>query len=620
MASMNWLIPPRRVRAGRGTYHCKGQVDLAAPRSADAFALSLLAEDLKAHGLEAKVLPGVAQDAAVRIVRRACPDGPESYRLRIDDSGVEILAGDDAGAYYGVATLRDLLACHGTALPRLVIDDKPDFTRRGIYLDCSRGRVPKISTLKTFIERLGCWKVNELQLYIENTFRFRRHPAIGKGFSPFSAKDLLTLQDHARKHHVRFVGSLASFGHMEKILMLPEYRHLGELEGYRRDIPAFEDWSGGTTLSPADPGSIRLLEELYEEFLPLFDARDFNICGDETWELGMGRTKCRADRMGVGRVYLDFLKKIHSLCGKHGKRMNAWADIVLKHPELLSDLPEDVVMLNWAYSPGHKLIARTKEITQAGLETVVCPGTNGWQSHGCRLAMGMDNIEQFAAEGRKQSCAGMLNTDWGDFGHRNLQAVSLHNLAFGAAAAWNGQGLRQEGFTQRFCRHVLRRDSRDLASAITALGAMDRDIGLGGGNLRYWTHLVPLAEHMPPGRKRFEHLDDADLRKLAAHRRRLEALAWPDPKGEADPFLATTFEEFAAATAMDTLALRRLAAAAKLRRGQSIPAGEVKDLAEQTRRTASQFAAAWRRGNRPSRLRDVQACFRRDLKEYDTLL
>ncbi|MHC5018151.1 MAG: hypothetical protein ACYTFP_06185, partial [Planctomycetota bacterium] len=135
-------------------------------------------------------------------------------------------------------------------LPCCEVEDAPDFNRRGIYHDCSRGKVPTLQTLKQLVERLAHWKINELQLYIENVFTFARHPEIGEGYSPLTADEIVALQEHCRMHHVGLVGSLASFGHMEKILSLPAYRHLGEMPGFR-------GYPGGTCLCPTDPGSIK---------------------------------------------------------------------------------------------------------------------------------------------------------------------------------------------------------------------------------------------------------------------------------------------------------------------------------------------------------------------------
>jgi hypothetical protein len=48
------------------------------------------------------------------------------------------------------------------------------------------------------------------------------------------------------------------------------------------------------------------------------------------------------------------------------------------------------------------------------------------------------NISRFVAAGIQTGAAGMLNTDWGDGGHYNLQGLSWHGYAFGAQCAWSG--------------------------------------------------------------------------------------------------------------------------------------------------------------------------------------
>jgi len=51
--------------------------------------------------------------------------------------------------------------------------------------------------------------------YVENVFTFKKHPEIGRGYSPFTPEEILSLQEHCKKHHIRLVGSLSSFGHLK---------------------------------------------------------------------------------------------------------------------------------------------------------------------------------------------------------------------------------------------------------------------------------------------------------------------------------------------------------------------------------------------------------------------
>lgn len=601
------VIPVRRVMPAAGRYAWPRRVRLASASLRDRLPLESLAGDLRARLRSRARLAFNAWGPAEVRLRRDARLAPEAYRIRIAPDGILIESATDPGAYYGVQTLRELLRVHGAELPCGTIEDSPDFERRGVYYDCSRGKVPKPETVKRLIAFLARFKINELQLYVENVFTFRKHPAIGRGFDPFSPEDLLEIQEEARRHHVRFVPSLTSFGHFERILALPAYRGLGELPGHR-GLP------GGTTLCPGDPGSIRLVADLYDEFLPLFDALDFNACCDETWELGRGRSKARAERVGLGRVYLEHLLRLHKLCVRHGKRMNIWADILLQHPETLEELPRDLVLLNWDYEPNGRRIPQTRRIADSGLAFMVCSGTHSWRSHGTRLRKSMDNVRIFAAEGRKRGAEGFLQTDWGDHGHRNPLGASLHGFAHGAAHAWNGRAVDDASFTRGFADAVFGASGAPVAEAIRTLGENEARAGLSlfgsfgvrfggrGGIFRGIPRVSPVWAQPAAASVPWDRADEAGCRTVMKESDR--ALALLAGARSADPLLAAALVDLAAAAKMDRAAAARILAA------RSIAAGRRPDRAERARLTRNLREArdllerSWLAGHRPSRLRD----------------
>jgi len=609
MATSKLLIPVRKYRASGGAFKLPDKPVLASVRDADMLPLRQLAADVKrSFGSIARFARDAVSPAAVRIRRDRAIGGRDAYRLIVRPDGVEILAADDPGAYYGVQTLRDLLKAHGRSLPLCRIDDEPDFARRGVYHDCSRGKVPTVETIKALVERLAHRKINELQLYVENVFTFKRHPAIGGGYSPFTVEDILEIQAFCKRHHVALVGSLASFGHMEKILQLPQYVHLAELPGQH-------GWRGGTTLNPLHPGSIRLVADLFDEYLPIHEAVDFNVCCDETWELGKGRSKKRAEAVGTGTVYLEFLLKIHKLCCKHGKRMNAWADIVLEHPELLGRLPKDVVMLNWSYAPSGGRIPRTADIVRAGLPVVICPGTNAWQSHGSRLQDAIDNVANFSAVGRRHHAEGLLNTDWGDAGHRNLLGVSLHGFAHGAAHAWNGRAVDNQTFTDLFCRRMFAQRDGSLAAALRKLGSTYVTSGAPAqyGGCLYHALVEPLKPRRKPASSSIDQITPGGCRRIISQLS--DPGIWPPPPKGMDRFERLAIREMAMGARMDCLAAARALAALKLRAGKAVAAAELRRLAVEMRRLAADFKRLWLARNRPSRLADNLALMRRAERE-----
>ena len=571
----------------------------------DALPLSQLQETIKQHlSVRANITFNALGPAEARIRQDSAIKHPEAYRIIITPAGIEIIAATDTGAYYAIQTLRDLIALYGRKLPACRIDDAPLFQRRGVYHDCSRGKVPTLETLKQLVERLAHWKINELQLYIENVFTFIRHPDIGKGSSPFTPDEILSLQQHCKKHHIRLVGSLASFGHMEKILSLPAYQHLGEMPGFR-NLP------GGTTLCPTNPGSIKLVKDLYEEFVPLFEADDFNVCCDETWELGKGRSQRRAKKIGTGQLYLDFLLKIHRLCQKHGKRMNLWADILLKYPELLNKLPRDIVLLNWEYEHDGANITRTKEIAKTGIDFMVCPGTSSWLTHGSRLPNAIQNVKTFAQQGYRYGASGLLNTDWGDQGHRNFLGVSLHGFAHGAAHAWNSGGINETTFTENFCRLTFGQRSKQLAKALNTLGSTYQTCGQvrPNGSFLFEALTEPLSTPRSPENSATEKMTTAGLKKVV---RQLSAEnLWPKVSKNLPEFEQIAMNELKLAACMDCLAAERALTAKTIRNGNKIQTSQLRRLAHQTERISNKFQELWLKRNKPSRLRNNIRLFKK---------
>src|SRR5690606_38189466 len=135
---------------------------------------------------------------------------------------------DTAGIYYGVLTLIQLLRHYGATLPDLEVHDHPDFPVRGIMLDVSRDRVPTMETLYNLIDLLAGWKMNQLQLYMEHSFAYSHHQTVWKEASPITGQQILELDVYCRQRHIELVPNQNSFGHLERWLKHPEYKHLAE--------------------------------------------------------------------------------------------------------------------------------------------------------------------------------------------------------------------------------------------------------------------------------------------------------------------------------------------------------------------------------------------------------
>jgi hypothetical protein len=451
---------PRRALAGRGRFALRGAPIVLAAGASDAdFAAALRLRDALERRCGAR-LPvechARSDDLGPCLALRREGDAGEAYRLRVAPDGVLAVGQGPGGLLYAVETLAQLADGRGR-LPACEIEDAPDLALRGLMLDVSRGKVPTLASLERLCDLCLRLKLNVLMLYTEHVFRFRRHPEIGSGASPFRAEELRALDAYAAARHVELVPTLQSLGHMEHILRLPRYAALDE--------------SGrGWTLSPAEPGSYALLRDLYDEYLPNFRSRFFNANCDEPWDLGTGRSRARAEAIGRGGVFVEHVKRVGELARAHDRRLMIWGDVVHQHPEQVGALDRDVVLLDWWYEAECDY-DRVRAFREHGLDFVVCPGTSSWNALFPRVANSEANVARWAAAARRHGALGLVCTDWGDGGHYNLLGNSYFALAWAAQQAWSGD-VPARHFDRAFSRAVLGDERGEAAACWRELGAV----------------------------------------------------------------------------------------------------------------------------------------------------
>ena len=433
----------------------------------------------KALGPDWLFSAGAPERACVRFRIVPHVTGPQSYRLEVALEGACAEAQDRAGLFYAAMTFAQLVRGSAGRLPVGLIEDAPDFPVRGAMLDISRDKVPTLATLFGIVDTLASIKINQLQLYTEHTFAYRDHVEVWQNASPMTAEEIRVLNAYCHARCIDLVPNQNSFGHLERWLVRPRYNVLAELPQGGAPLP----WGGThekpTSLCPTDPRSLAFLSGLYEELLPNFTSRLFNVGCDETFDLrGEGRSAARVRQLGEGRVYLDFLKQIHALVTARGRTMAFWGDIIIRHPELVAELPSDVLALEWGYEADHPFDAHGAQFAAAGVPFCVCPGTSSWNSLAGRTSNMRANLLSAAESGLKHGACGYLITDWGDGGHWQPLAVSYAGFIYGAGVSWGLQGNRDMDVGAALDAHL----AEGLGRTLLELGDVYRACGALRGN------------------------------------------------------------------------------------------------------------------------------------------
>ncbi len=533
---------------------------------------------------------------------------PQGYELTITEEGIHVVADTPAGVFYAVMTLVQMLQQRGRNLPTLRIRDWPDFPNRGVMLDISRDKVPTMETLYALVDLLASFKVNQLQLYTEHTFAYRKHPTVWAEASPLTGEEILALDAYCRERFIELVPNQNTFGHMRRWLVHDEYRDLAECpEGCDTRWGRFDE---PFSLNPLDPRSLDLVRDLLDELLPHFRSRQVNVGCDETVDLGQGRSKEAVERFGEGRVYLDFLLKIYREVKARDHTMMFWGDIIVQHPDLVPELPRDVIALEWGYEAGHPFDAHGKIFAASGVPFYVCPGTSTWNTIAGRTENALGNLRNAAENGLKHGAVGFLNTDWGDNGHWQPLPVSYLGFVYGAGVSWTYEASRDvdmvaalNTFVFRDRAGVMGRIAYDLGNAYQVPGVPNFN-----GSI-----LFRILQWPPERIAEYKGLTEEGLRRALEYID--EVMASLNEEDMERPDADLIKREFTwAADMLRHAAKRGIWALGKVRGEEDMALRE--ELARDAERLMAEYREIWHARNRPGGFKDSLARMEKMRADY----
>jgi hexosaminidase len=491
------LIPvPREYHATQNIHLINGaQIVCSACDSDDAFAAGDLQSNLTARDIAIS-----ATGIEIAFLREASPVAKsllsaagmqfthemfaEGYAIVGTPNGLAVIGATAEGVFYGAQTVRQMIEGSGTAatLNAATIRDWPAMRYRGVHDDLSRGPVPTLEFQKMQIRTFAAYKINIYSPYFENTMQYDSDPLAAPPEGSVSAADARELVQYARQFHITIIPEQEAFGHLHYMLNWEMYTPLAETPH-------------GNVLAPGQPGSIGFITRMFTELAAIYPGPFLHIGADETVELGKGQTKLDVDSLGLGPVYLNYLKRIDTDLKPLNRRLLFWGDIAMDQPDLLKELPnefkQNTVAVAWEYQPQPKGYARFIEpFTKAGIECWVSPGVTNWYRVYPNYNAAFLNIQQFTAEGQRLGCTGQLNTVWVDDGEALFNA-NWYGILFGAAAAWQ-TGMSSVPVFQSSFGHVFHGDAtgkideaqRELMAAHAVLKSQYK--GSDGTNSLFW--------------------------------------------------------------------------------------------------------------------------------------
>lgn len=352
------------------------------------------------------------------------PMQDEGYVLIAEPHEAYIIGATSAGVFYGVQTLKQMLPVAGEKqeISTGTIRDWPAMKYRGIDDDLSRGPFPTLAFQEHQIQVFASFKVNVYSPYFEHTLMYPNEPVPALPGSSMTPNDVKELVVFAKQYHITVVPEQEAFGHLHQALRWDVNQDVAETPY-------------GQVLAPGQPGTLPLIKDWFTQMAAEFPSPFLHMGADETWDLGIGRTKQQVQAQGYGPVYVGFLKAIHDELEPLHRRLLFWGDIGGQDPAAVAGLPKDMIAVPWNYGDQDSYESMIEPFAKVGIETWVAPGDSNWNRVYPNARVAFNNIQKFIRDGQKDGSTGALTTVWNDDGE-GLFNEDWYAVLFGAVAAW----------------------------------------------------------------------------------------------------------------------------------------------------------------------------------------
>ncbi len=255
----------------------------------------------------------------------------QAYRLTIAEDAIEITGNGDAGLFYGVQTLVQLIkrdAADRLLLPKGVIEDWPKLQLRFLHWD-TKHHQDRMETLKRYLDWAARFKANMIGFELEDKFEYPSHPVIGAP-GAFTTSELQEIVNYGLERFIQVVPVIQAPAHMAYVLKHPQFAEL------RADGNNYQS-------RMSDPRTRDLIFSMYDDVIKATRGVDYLfVSTDEVYYAGIEGGDRPYTPENRSLAWVEFVRRAHDHLAKQGRRMLIWAEYPLL-PKHVPMIPPDVI-------------------------------------------------------------------------------------------------------------------------------------------------------------------------------------------------------------------------------------------------------------------------------------
>ena len=334
---------------------------------------------------------------------------PEAYRLHINKEKITIDARDQAGFFYAVVSLMQLMdpaiwKQSGSSrtektwqIPSCAIEDYPRFKWRGMMLDSSRNFFSK-AYVKKFIDRMAQHKLNRFHWHLTDDegwrIQIKRYPLLAKvgarrgpgtklPFSTYPAmrgpknqvqsgyythSDIREIVAYAKARSIEILPEIDIPGHAKAaIVAYPKLLQDPKDKSHYRSVQKVRN----NTINPGMESSYLFLENVIAEVTKLFPFEYIHLGGDEVPKGAWKKSPAVKELMrkrglnNFKEVQNYFFTRLDKILAKYNRKMIAWQEVLQGKPKLRKN---DIVMAWKSPKAGSKAAKQGRNVIMAPVQ------------------------------------------------------------------------------------------------------------------------------------------------------------------------------------------------------------------------------------------------------------
>ena len=308
----------------------------------------------------------------------------EGYKLVVKSNSILITGGSEAGVFYGIQTLLQLLPAEvfgkGTSksnirwiVPCVEIKDQPRYSYRGMHLDVSRHFFPK-EFIKRYIDLMSMYKMNTFHWHLtdDNGWRIeiKKYPKLTqigawhvdrenlpwKERPPQQTGEKATYGGYYTQDEIR---EIVVYAKERFVTVIPEIEmpahSLEVLAAYPQlsctggpfTVPPGSYWPNNDILCAGNDSTFTFIQDVLSEVIALFPSEYIHIGGDEAdkaqWKL-CPKCQLRIKNEGLKdekELQSYFIKRIEKFLISKNRKMIGWDEI------LEGGLAPEATVMSW---------------------------------------------------------------------------------------------------------------------------------------------------------------------------------------------------------------------------------------------------------------------------------